>query len=120
MPAKKIKASSLQRKFHVRTGDKVIVRSGDNRGKTGTIIQVQRDRNRVLVEGEAAVYHIKHVKPDPQNNVEGGRVQRPRPIHISNVALLDPSTGKATRVRHERDEQGRMVRVAVNSGHRFE
>ncbi len=120
MPVKKIKDSSLQRKFHVRTGDKVIVRSGDNRGKTGTVIQVLRDRNRVVVEGDAAVYHTKHVKPDPQNNVEGGRIQRPRPIHISNVALIDPTTGKATRVRHVRDDQGRMVRVAIASGHRFE
>lgn len=106
-------------KSHVRKGDNVIVLAGKNRGKTGTIIEVQVGKQRVLVDGEAAVYHTKHVRPNPQANIEGGRVEKLRPIHISNVALVDPSTGKATRIRHERTEAG-VIRVSKKSGHRFE
>ncbi|MHC5067088.1 MAG: 50S ribosomal protein L24 [Planctomycetota bacterium] len=108
------------RKFHVKTGDKVIVTSGANRGQTGTIIKVLRDKQRVLLDGDAAVYTVKHVKADPQRQIEGGRVQHQRPIHISNIALLDPSTGKATRVKRDRADDGKVVRVSKSSGHRFE
>ena len=105
-------------KCHVRTGDKVIVLSGDNKGKTGTVIKVFPQEQRALVEGDAAVYDTKHVKANPQAGVEGGRVQRLRPVHVSKLALLDPTTNKATRVRHERTADG-MVRVAKKSGHKF-
>jgi large subunit ribosomal protein L24 len=108
-------------KCHIRTGDKVVLLTGpkERRGKTGTVIRVFPKLLRALVEGDCAAYDTKHVKANPQAGVEGGRVQRLRPIHISNLALLDPTTGKATRVRRERSEQG-VVRVAVKSGHRFE
>ncbi len=106
-------------KSHVRKGDNVIVLSGKNRGKTGSIVEVQVSKQRVLVDGDAAVYLTKHVRANPQANVEGGRVQKLRPIHISNVALIDPDTGKATRIRRERSETG-VVRVSKKSGHRFE
>lgn len=106
-------------KCHVRKGDQIIVLSGKNRGKTGTVVEVQVAKQRVLVDGDAAVYHTKHVRANPQANVEGGRIEKLRPIHISNVALVDPETGKATRVRRERTESG-VVRVAKKSGHRFE
>ena len=114
---KKIK--NPMRKFHVKTGDKVIVIAGKNKGKTGTVIKVLRDKERVLLDGEAAVYTTKHIKPDPQNQVEGGRIPHQRPIHVSNVALVDPSTNKATRVKHERDGK-KVVRVSKASGHKFE
>jgi large subunit ribosomal protein L24 len=105
-------------KCHLRTGDLVVVLSGDNRGKTGTVIKVFPRDQRALVEGEAAIYDIKHRKANPQAGVEGGRIQRQRPLHLSKLALVDPTTGKATRVRHERTAEG-MVRVAVKSKHRF-
>ncbi len=105
-------------KCHVRTGDKVIVLSGDHKGKTGTVIKVFPQEQRALVEGDAAVYDTKHVKANPQAGVEGGRVQRLRPVHVSKLALLDPTTNKATRVRHERTADG-VVRVAKKSGHKF-
>ena len=117
MPGKK--APTPPRKFHVKTGDKVIVISGATKGKTGTVIKVLRDKSRVLLDGEAAAYTTKHIRPDPQKQIEGGRVQHQRPIHISNVALVEPSTGKATRVKHDRAD-GKMVRVSKASGHRFE
>lgn len=105
-------------KCHVRTGDKVVVLSGDNKGKTGTVIKVFPQDQRALVEGDAAIYDTKHVKANPQAGVEGGRVQRLRPLHVSKLALLDPTTNKPARVRHERGENG-VVRVAKKSGHKF-
>lgn len=117
MPGKK--TPTPPRKFHVRTGDQVMVISGKNKGTTGTVIRVMRDKQRVLLDGAAAVYTTKHVRPDPQRQIEGGRIEHQRPIHISNVALLDPTTGKACRIRRERTD-GKVVRVSKASGHRFE
>ena len=105
-------------KCHVRTGDKVVVLSGDTKGKTGTVIKVFPLDQRALVEGDAAIYDTKHVKANPQAGVEGGRVQRLRPMHVSKLALLDPTTNKAARVRRERTDAG-VVRVAKKSGHKF-
>jgi len=111
--------TSSRPRCHVRKGDTVMVISGQNRGKTGTVIKVWPVDQRVLVDCDAAFYHTHHVKPDPQRRIEGGRVQRLRPIHISNVQLLDPTTSKPCRVRRERVD-GKLVRVSKRSGHRFE
>ena len=119
MPSKvKLPQPDKQLKCHVRTGDKVVVLSGDNKGKTGTVIKVFVQDQRALVEGDAAVYDTKHVKANPQAGVEGGRIQRLRPLHVSKLALLDPTTNKAARVRRERTADG-VVRVAKKSGHKF-
>jgi large subunit ribosomal protein L24 len=119
MPSKvKLPRPDKQLKCHLRTGDKVIVLSGDNKGKTGVIIKIFPQDQRALVEGDAAVYDTKHVKANPQAGVEGGRIQRLRPLHVSKLALVDPTTSKATRIRRERSADG-MVRVAKKSGHRF-
>jgi len=119
MPSKiKFDLPAKAPKCHVHSGDQVIVISGKARGKTGTVIKVFPFAQRALVEGAAAIYNTKHVKPNPQANQEGGRQQKLRPIHISNLALVDPTTGKATRVRHERTADG-LVRVAKKSNHRF-
>jgi large subunit ribosomal protein L24 len=95
-----------------------VVLSGDNKGKMGTVIKVFVAEQRALIEGDAAVYDTKHVKANPQAGIEGGRIQRLRPLHVSKLALVDPTTGKATRVRHERSDNG-LIRVAKKSGHRF-
>jgi large subunit ribosomal protein L24 len=114
----KLPKPDKQLKCHVRTGDQVIVISGSNKGKKGTIIEVFTQDQRAWVEGEAAVYVTKHIKPNPQAGIEGGRVQRLRPMHVSKLALVDPTSGKATRVKHERTADG-LVRVAKKSCHRF-
>lgn len=120
--ASKVKKPKLPNhaKCHVRTGDKVVLLTGpkDKRGKTGTVIRVFPRTQRAIVEGDCAQYQTKHVKANPQAGVEGGRVRRLRPVHVSNLALLDPTTNKPTRVRHERTQDG-VVRVAAKSGHRF-
>ena len=73
---------------------------------------------RAIIDGEGGVYETRHVKPNPQAGVEGGRIKRLRPIHVAKLALLDPTTNKPARVRHDRTADG-MVRVAKKSGHRF-
>lgn len=109
-------------KCHIRTGDTVVLISGpkERRGKSGTVIRVFPRRQRAVVDGPCAAVDVRHIRANPQANVEGGRVTRLRSIHISNLALLDPETGKPTRVRRERDENGKLVRVSKKSGHRFE
>jgi large subunit ribosomal protein L24 len=120
MPSKvKLPRPARPPKSLLRTGDKVVVLSGAAKGKTGTITKVFPFEQRALVEGDAAIYDTKHVKPNPQAGVEGGRVQRLRPIHLSKLALLDPTTNKAaTRPRRTRTDKG-VVRTARKSGHQF-
>lgn len=93
---------------HIKTGDTVLVTTGKDKGRTGKVLKVLADKNRVVVEGINRVW--KHVRPS-QRNPQGGRIQKSAPIHISNVQPVDPSTNKGTRVKFEvRD--GKKVRVA--------
>ena len=88
-------------------GDNVVVISGNDRGKTGKITDVLPQRNAVIIEGLNRVK--KHLKPTPTR--PGGILEVEGPIHMSKVMLLDPETGKRTRVRHK-VEEGKKVRVA--------
>jgi large subunit ribosomal protein L24 len=98
--------------MHVKKGDKVIVISGKDRGKTGTILEAYPKKDRVLVEGVNMVK--KHAKPS-QENPQGGILNQEAPIHVSNVMPVDPKSGKPTRVGYEvRD--GKKVRIAKQSG----
>ena len=92
----------------IKRNDQVLVIAGKDKGKKGRVLRVVTDRNRVLVEGVGLIK--KHVKPNPQRNVQGGIVQQEAPVHISNVMLLD-SDGNPTRVGY-RMEGDRKVRVA--------
>lgn len=83
-------------KSKLKGGDEVIIIAGNDKGRTGTVRQVLRDRNRVIVEGINV--RTKHKKPT-QQNPQGERVEMEIPIHASNVMLLDPATGKGTRKR---------------------
>lgn len=98
--------------MHVKTGDKVKVISGKYKGKEGTILKSFPKQNRVLVEGVNIVK--KHQKPS-QANQTGGIVEVEAPIHVSNVMLIDPSTGQATRVSYK-VENGKKVRVSKRTG----
>ena len=95
----------------IKKGDKVIVLSGRDRGAEGEVIQVMPKEDRVVVRGVNLIK--KHQRQTPQQ--EGGIITREAPIHVSNVALKDPSTGKATRVGFK-IEDGKKVRVAKASG----
>ena len=99
----------------LRTDDEVIVISGKDKGKTGKIIRVDRSRDRVFVEGINIVK--RHQRPNPgRPNAPVGVIEREGPVHVSNVALLDPKDRKPTRVGVVRNEQGARVRVARRSG----
>jgi large subunit ribosomal protein L24 len=99
--------------LRIKTDDEVIVISGKDKGKTGKVLRVDLAEERVVVAG--INIRTKHVKPVPGSSEPGGIVKEEAPVHVSNVALLDPKDGKPTRVRTEvRD--GNKVRVAVRSG----
>jgi large subunit ribosomal protein L24 len=103
---------SPMRRVHVRKGDVVQVRSGNDRGKTGEVVSVDRERGRVVVKGVNLRW--RHLRKS-QRNPQGGRVQRESPIHASNVLLLDQKAGKGVRFRHEMRE-GSKVRVSTATG----
>jgi len=97
---------------NIKSGDQVMVITGADKGKTGRVLRVLQDRDRVVVEGINRVW--KHVRPS-QRNPQGGRIQKDAPVHISNVMPIDPATGKATRVKFE-ERNGKKHRVAIGTG----
>ena len=97
----------------IRKGDEIVVITGKDKGKRG-VVKTRVDAERVLVEGINRAK--KHVKPNPVKGVVGGIVDKDMPIHISNVALLNPATQKADRVGFRVLEDGRKVRVFKSNG----
>ncbi|MBS4197874.1 50S ribosomal protein L24 [Lederbergia citri] len=98
--------------MHVKKGDKVMVITGKDKGKTGTVLAAFPKKDRVLVEGVNIVK--KHSKPS-QDNPQGGIITQEAAIHVSNVMLLDPKTNEPTRVGYD-VVNGKKVRVAKKSG----
>lgn len=96
---------------HIRKGDLVFIRTGDDRGRTGKIMRVIPDNDQVVVEGINV--RKKHVKPT-QANPQGGLIEKEMPIHISNVSPV--ADGKPTRVRFQTKPDGSKIRVAVVNG----
>ena len=99
------------KKFNIRKGDTVYVNAGNDKGKTGKVLEVLRDKDRVIVEGVNMV--SKHTKPNPKNP-QGGIVKQEAAIHISNVNLVD-NAGKPTRIAHK-EVDGKKVRIAKTTG----
>ena len=98
-------------KIRIKSGETVRVIAGDHKGSEGRVLRILRDRNKAIVEGVNTV--SKHEKPSAQNP-QGGIVEKEAPIHISNLSLIDPKSGDATRVGYEVRE-GSKVRVAKKS-----
>jgi large subunit ribosomal protein L24 len=99
----------------LRTDDEVIVISGKDKGKTGKVLRVDRASERVYVEGLNMIK--RHQRPTPgRPNQQVGVIEREGPIHVSNVAIVDPKDHKPTRVGVRRDENGRRMRVTRRSG----
>jgi large subunit ribosomal protein L24 len=96
----------------IKKGDKVIVLSGKDKGRKGEVVRSMPKDGKVVVSGVNVA--ARHRKPS-QANPQGGIERREAPLHVSKVALQDPKTGKATRVRFE-EREGKKVRVAVRSG----
>ena len=96
----------------IKKGDTVVILSGKDKGRSGEVTRSMPKDGKVIVAGVNVA--VRHRKPD-QANPQGGLVRIEAPLHVSKVALADPKTGKATRVRFE-TKDGKKVRVAVRSG----
>jgi large subunit ribosomal protein L24 len=96
----------------IRKGDQVIVMTGKDKGKRGTVLRVLDEQ--VLVENINIAK--KHVRPNPMRGEQGGIVDKEMPLHVSNVALYNPTTGKADRVGMKTLDDGRKVRVFKSNG----
>jgi large subunit ribosomal protein L24 len=99
----------------IRTDDQVVVISGKDRGKTGRVLRVDLKKDRVYVEGLNIIKRHQRANP-ARPSAEVGVIEREGPIHISNVALVDPQQNKPTRVGIHRREDGRRIRFAKRSG----
>jgi large subunit ribosomal protein L24 len=105
--------SNKQAKLSIRKGDKVKVISGDDKGKEGVVQEVLTDKKRVVVEGINIV--TKHEKPSA-GKPEGGIKKTEAAIHISNVMLIDPASGKPTRVGRKLNDKGKLQRYSKKTG----
>ena len=100
-------------KLHIKKGDTVFVNAGENKGATGKVLKVLVENQRAIVEGINMV--SKSQKPSAKNP-QGGIVKQEAPIHISNLNVLDPKTGKPTRIGRKLNADGKRVRYAKKSG----
>ena len=100
------------KKLHVKKGDTVYVNAGNDKGKTGKVLSVLPAKDRVIVEGVNVI--SKHTKPNSKQP-QGGIIKQEAGIHISNVQLIDPQSGKPTRVGYK-FEDGKKIRFAKKSG----
>lgn len=100
-------------KLHIKKGDTVYVNAGNDKGKTGRVLRVLVSKNRAVVEGLNMV--SKSAKPSAKHP-QGGIVKMEAPIHVSNLNLLDPKSGKPTRVGRRKNEEGKTVRYSKKSG----
>jgi large subunit ribosomal protein L24 len=102
-------------KLRIKADDTVVVISGKDKGKTGRVLRVDPSTQRVFVEGLNIVK--RHQKPQAgRPNLQVGVIEKEGPIHVSNVALADPKSGKPTRIGIRRTESGRPIRIAKRSG----
>ena len=100
-------------KLHIKKGDIVFVNTGEDKGKTGRVLQVLVADQRAVVEGVNMV--SKHTKPNAKNP-QGGIEKKEAPIHISNLNVVDPKYGKATRIGRKLNAEGSLVRYSKKSG----
>ena len=100
-------------KLHIKKGDTVYVLSGEDKGKQGKVLSVNIEDQRAIVEGLNLV--SKHTKPNAKNP-QGGIVEQEAPIHVSNLQLIDPKSGKPTRIGRRKNDEGKTVRYSKKSG----
>jgi len=105
------------RKVRIKKGDEVVVTTGKNRGARGRVLKVYPTDGTAIVERTNMVK--KHTRANPQQQVQGGIVEREAPIQLSNLMLICPESGKPTRVGRRRLEDGTSVRVSKKSGATF-
>lgn len=107
------RTKNKQPKLHIRKGDTVIVIAGDDKGKSGKVLEVNLEKRRAFVEGVNIM--TKHEKPSA-GKPEGGIKKVEAPIHISNLQLVDPASGKPTRIGRKADDKGKLQRYSKKTG----
>lgn len=100
-------------KFHVRKGDTVQIIAGNDKGKSGKVLEVVREKYRAIIEGANMI--TKHVKPSA-TNPEGGIQKMEASIHLSNLKLVDPTSGNASRIGRKENADGKLQRYSKKSG----
>jgi ribosomal protein L24, bacterial/organelle len=103
----------MQKKLHIKKGDSVMVITGESKGQKGRILEIDRVKNRALVEGLNMV--SKHTKPNAKAP-QGGIIRKEAPIHLSNLMLVDPASGKPTRIGRKLNDKNKLVRYSKKSG----
>lgn len=103
----------MNKKLHVKKGDLVFVNAGEYKGKQGKVLEVLVKKERAIVEGVNIM--SKHTKPNAKSP-QGGIIKKEAPIHISNLMLVDPATGKPTRIGRRKNENDKLVRYSLKSG----
>jgi large subunit ribosomal protein L24 len=103
----------MQKKLHIKKGDTVFVNAGEYKGQKGRVLEVNRDKNRAIVEGINIIK--KHTKPNAKSP-NGGIIEKEAPVDISNLMLLDPSTGVPCRIGRKPGDKGKLVRYSKKSG----
>jgi large subunit ribosomal protein L24 len=103
----------MQKKLHIKKGDTVMVITGESKGQKGRVLEIKRDKNKAIVEGVNMV--SKHTKPNAKAP-QGGIIKKEAAIHISNLMLVDPSSGKPTRVGRKLNDNNKLVRYSKKSG----
>jgi large subunit ribosomal protein L24 len=103
----------MQKKLHIKKGDTVMVITGESKGQKGRVLEIDRAKNRALVEGINMV--SKHTKPNAKAP-QGGIVKKEAPIHLSNLMLVDPASGKPTRIGRKLSDNNKLVRYSKKSG----
>ncbi len=103
----------MNKKLHIKKGDTVFVNAGDYKGQQGRVLEVLVDDNKAIVEGVNMV--SKHTKPNAKAP-QGGIIKKEAPIQVSNLNLIDPKSGKPTRIGRRKDAEGKVVRYSKKSG----
>jgi len=103
----------MQKKLHIKKGDTVSVIAGEAKGQKGRVLEVDREKSKALVEGVNLV--SKHTKPNAKAP-QGGIIKKEAPVHISNLMVIDPASGKPTRTGRRLNEKNKLVRYSKKSG----
>ena len=103
----------MNKKLHIKKGDTVYVNAGDDRGKTGKVLEVLTDKDRAIVEGINMV--SKHTKPNAKSP-QGGIIKQEAGVHISNLQVVDPVKGGPSRIGRRLNDKGKLVRYVKKSG----
>lgn len=103
----------MQKKLHIKKGDTVFVNSGEYKGQKGRVLEVNKNTDRAIVEGINMMK--KHTKPNAKNP-DGGIIEQEAPIHVSNLMVVDPSTGEPVRIGRKIGGDGKLVRYSKKSG----